>query len=168
MTLKHIYSNEHEQNFRLDRDRSRTFPFLTGGPVSLFIFSLRLSGSRGASGEGDTDEGYRRYRGGGYRIQRGIQTSSPRCFGSKTRRASVSVTDHGPRDQSGRPEDPQLFVDRCYFLLPVCDGKRSASSLPLHQGCERSHPICHPGTPTPPPLPQQRSRCVFHAPHPLW
>lgn len=68
-------------------------------------------------------------------------------------RVFLSVADHGPRDQSGRPEEPQIFVDCCYFLLPVCDRKRSTSAVTLHQTVREAIPsaIHNPALPTTPP-----------------
>lgn len=63
--------------------------------------------------------------------------------------ACLSAADHGPRDQSGRPEEPQIFVDRCYFLLPVCDRKRSPSAVTLHQTVREAIPSAI-QTPAPP------------------
>lgn len=62
----------------------------------------------------------------------------------------ISAADHGPRDQSGRPEEPQIFVDCCYFLLPVCDRKRSTSAVTLHQTVREAIPsaIQNPALPT--------------------
>lgn len=44
----------------------------------------------------------------GQTLRPSSSSSSPVVF--------ACAADHRPRDQSGRPEEPHVFLDRCYFL----------------------------------------------------